>query len=91
MDYLVYLIFRVIVAFLQVLPEKAAYAFGRGLLFLVRIFRVRVNIVRKNLQICFPELSNHERERILKKHYRYLGEMLVETVRLGSMNRHEAS
>ena len=73
MDYLVYLIVRMIVAFLQVLPEKAAYAFGRGLLFLVRIFRVRVDVVRKNLQICFPELSNHERERILKKHYRYLG------------------
>ena len=91
MDYLVYLIFRVIVAFLQVLPEKAAYALGRGLLSLLRVMRVQVPMVRKNLQICFPELSNQERERILKKHYRYLGEMLVETARLGSMNRQEAS
>ena len=38
-----------------------------------------VRIARRNLELCFPELSPAERERILREHFRSLGIGLFET------------
>ena len=90
MDYMVYLIFRGFVALVQALPERTAYAVGRGLLWLARVLRVRVNVVKKNLRLCFPELSDKERMILLKKNYSYTGEMVVETILLSGWSEEEA-
>jgi len=47
-------------------------AVGRHLL------RRRAHIVRCNLRLCFPALSEAERERLLKRHFRLLAQSIVD-------------
>ena len=62
------------------LPFERQLAIGRGLGRLGRIvFAKRARIARRNLEICMPELSADERERLLKQHFEALGASLAET------------
>ena len=59
------------------LPALAAVGnvFGR-LLFLVG--RQRRNVVRINLELCFPEIGAAERKKLAKDHFRILGRSILE-------------
>jgi KDO2-lipid IV(A) lauroyltransferase len=59
------------------LPVLAAVgnAFGR-LLFLLG--RQRRNVVRINLELCFPEIGAAEREKLARDHFRVLGRSILE-------------
>jgi KDO2-lipid IV(A) lauroyltransferase len=46
---------------------------------LVRLPLGFVRIARRNLELCLPELSLHEREKILREHFRSLGVGVFET------------
>lgn len=39
----------------------------------------RRRIAERNFELCFPELSEAERRRLLSRHFRYLAEMLAES------------
>lgn len=43
-----------------------------------RLVRRRVPVVRRNLALCFPELSAQARERLLKDHFRALAQSVVD-------------
>jgi KDO2-lipid IV(A) lauroyltransferase len=43
-----------------------------------RLNRRERKIARRNLEICFPELPAHEREQLLRRHFRSLGLSVVE-------------
>lgn len=49
--------------------------------FLYRIIRYRLNVVRQNLRLSFPSLSDRERFLIEKRYYRHLSELLPEMIR----------
>ena len=49
--------------------------FGRSVL---KLLRKTPNATRRNLQVCFPELSDVEREALLVKHFEALGASLSE-------------
>lgn len=52
---------------------------GASLAWLIRhLARSRVRIVRLNLKLCFPELSEQEREREMRAHFRALAQSLVD-------------
>ncbi len=38
----------------------------------------RRKVALRNLQLCFPELANNERERLAREHFRWLGRSLLE-------------
>lgn len=61
------------------LPHRAALAVGRSL---GRLFHRAPNsrraIVRRNIELCFPELSAQERDALAKRHFEALGMSLIE-------------
>jgi Kdo2-lipid IVA lauroyltransferase/acyltransferase len=62
------------------LPYGGIVALGRLLGALMRrLARRFVRIARRNLELCFPELSAPARERLLQEHFASLGIALLET------------
>ena len=61
------------------LPLAAQAACGRGLGRLAWIVASgRRKVALRNLELCFPELSLAERERLAREHFRWLGRSLLE-------------
>ncbi|MBS0515360.1 MAG: LpxL/LpxP family Kdo(2)-lipid IV(A) lauroyl/palmitoleoyl acyltransferase [Proteobacteria bacterium] len=61
------------------LPYRALHLLGRALGLLTRqLPGARRRVARRNLELCFPELSADERERLLRATLADLGMMLVE-------------
>ena len=61
------------------LPHRAALAFGRFVGRIAhRIGGSRRAIVRRNIELCFPELSPAERDAVAHDHFEALGMMLIE-------------
>lgn len=62
------------------LPHRAALAVGNGLGRLIhRVGGSRRAIVRRNIELCFPDLSPAERNTMAFEHFKALGMMLIET------------
>jgi len=61
------------------LPHRAALAIGRTLGHLVeRIANERRAIVRRNIELCFPELTTTDRDALATRHFEALGMSLIE-------------
>jgi len=61
------------------LPHRAALATGRAIGRLAQqIGGSRRAIVRRNIELCFPELTNQEREDLTAEHFDALGIMIIE-------------
>ena len=62
------------------LPYPLLMALGRAIGMIARSLPLGfVRIARANLKLCFPELSERERERLLNAHFRSVGMSLLET------------
>ncbi|GLQ00182.1 MAG: LpxL/LpxP family Kdo(2)-lipid IV(A) lauroyl/palmitoleoyl acyltransferase [Pseudomonadota bacterium] len=62
------------------LPAKLQYRIGMLLGQLMQPFmRSRAKVVRRNLELCFPEMSDAEREYLVKKILKNTGMMMIET------------
>ena len=62
------------------LPLAVLLILGKGLGRLVRHLPVNfVHVARRNLQLCLPELSDQQRERLLAQHFASIGIALFET------------
>jgi KDO2-lipid IV(A) lauroyltransferase len=51
-------------------------------LFLYYIIRYRRDVVKLNLQNSFPERSEAERHKIERRYYRYMADLMVETIKM---------
>jgi KDO2-lipid IV(A) lauroyltransferase len=61
------------------LPHRAALAVGRGLGWLAfRLGSERRHIVRRNIELCFPDMSPEEREDLVRRHFGALGMSIIE-------------
>ncbi len=61
------------------LPHSLALAVGRALGRLVhRLPAGRQGVVRRNIELCFPNLTTDERDALAKRHFEALGMSLVE-------------
>lgn len=71
-------------------PYRLQLQFGKNLgrisYYLLKKFR---RIAEINLKLCFPELSNEERERLLKKQFQSLGMGLIESAMAWWMPDHK--
>jgi Kdo2-lipid IVA lauroyltransferase/acyltransferase len=62
------------------LPHRLLYLLGRGVGTFFFLFPTSFKrIARRNIELCLPELDAAARERILREHFRGLGEALFET------------
>ena len=65
---------------IEALPFAAALAIGRGLGRCAQLLPLPyAAIARRNIELCLPELSAHEREALLERHFAALGMGLVES------------
>jgi KDO2-lipid IV(A) lauroyltransferase len=64
---------------LHFLPLTLLAPIGQGVgMLLYALGRERRRVARINLRLCFPELSEREREALLRRHFRAFGRSLVE-------------
>ena len=64
---------------LCLLPHRAALAVGSALGRLMhRVGASRRAVVRRNIELCFPDLSPTERDALALQHFQALGMMLIE-------------
>lgn len=62
------------------LPYSLIYRIGCALGWLaMRVMRQRVRVARRNLQLCFPNMSDHERQQLLVKNFVAVGMGVMET------------
>lgn len=62
------------------LPGRLQVWIGNGIGTAMRcLMSSRTRVARRNLELCFPELSHAERERLLKQFMNTMGMMMIET------------
>ncbi len=72
--------FALLFSLTQLLPLRAQHALGRLLGKLMRrTMRSRVAVTRRNLQLCFPEMSEAAREALLEQSFASAGIAVFET------------
>lgn len=65
---------------LHFLPQKQLARVGELLgLLIMMLARERRRVIATNLELCFPELTQKERERLRRAHFRAFGRALAET------------
>lgn len=93
LSFLEKIIYYVSLAFLyliSLLPFCVLYAISDFIYFIIyRIAGYRVKVVRKNLSESFPEKSEKELRDIERKFYHYLGDYLVETIKMMSISKQD--
>lgn len=68
---------------LSLLPLRVLYLLSDGIYFLLyHVFGYRKNVVRKNLEIAFPEKTAQERKRIEKQFYKNFIDNFIETLKI---------
>ena len=75
------------------LPHRVALAVGRSLGRVAeRLAGSRRAIVRRNIELCFPELAPQERDALASRHFEALGMSLIEMgIGRWASNRHHRS
>jgi KDO2-lipid IV(A) lauroyltransferase len=82
-DYLVYVVIRALVAVVQILSLRAAYALADWLAWLAyRVDRRHRLVADENLRHAFPHLDDRRRDRLVRAVYRHFCRVLVEIVHL---------
>jgi KDO2-lipid IV(A) lauroyltransferase len=86
-------LFRLASAFLyliSLLPFWALYMLS-DLLFLILFYLIhyRRNVVQENLTNAFPEMSKDERAVIERKYFRFLADLIVESIKMFSISEEE--
>jgi len=63
------------------------FLFAKSVAYLLRTFgNIRRKIVDKNLEVCFPELDELDRSKILNKHYLHLGASIFQSLKAWVLN-----
>ncbi len=63
----------------SLLPLRIQFTIGRGIgRIAYRLAGKRRGVVRRNLELCFPELSAQERQQLVRRHFGALGISIIE-------------
>jgi len=90
MQFIIYIMVYPIIWAISKLPFPMLYAFSDFVCVLVyRIFGYRKKVVRHNLAIALPNLSDKERLQIEKKFYSHMCDMFLEMVKTMGMTQKE--
>ncbi len=90
MQFLVYILAYPLLWLISILPFPIFYLFSDFVCFLVyRVIGYRKKVVRENLALTLPHLSEAERKVIEKKFYKHMCDMFLEMVKTMSMSPEE--
>lgn len=90
MQLLIYLIVYPILWLISKLPFRLLYIFSDFVYILIyRVIGFRKKVVRSNLEMALPQLSEKERREIEKKFYHHLCDMFLEMIKTLSISKSE--
>ncbi|WP_427874523.1 lysophospholipid acyltransferase family protein [Flavobacterium sp. MMS24-S5] len=90
MQFLVYILAYPLLWLISILPFPIFYLFSDFVCFLVyRVIGYRKKVVRENLALTLPHLSDAERKVIEKKFYKHMCDMFLEMIKTMSMSPEE--
>ncbi|WP_289661337.1 lysophospholipid acyltransferase family protein [Flavobacterium panacagri] len=90
MQFLVYILAYPLLWLISILPFPIFYLFSDFVYFLIyRVIGYRKKVVRENLALTLPHLSDAERKDIEKKFYKHMCDMFLEMVKTMSMSPEE--
>ncbi|TDW49130.1 KDO2-lipid IV(A) lauroyltransferase [Flavobacterium sp. 270] len=90
MQFLVYILAYPILWLISILPFRIFYWFSDFVFFLVYyVLGYRRKVVRENLALALPHLSDNERKVIEKKFYQHMCDMFLEMIKTMSMSPEE--
>ena len=90
MQFLVYILAYPILWLISILPFRIFYLFSDFVYFLVyRIIGYRKKVVRANLALALPHLSDAERKDVEKKFYKHMCDMFLEMIKTMSISPNE--
>jgi KDO2-lipid IV(A) lauroyltransferase len=82
MHFIAYLLIYPFLWLISILPFRLLYAFSDFIyLFVYKFFGYRINTVKRNLNLVFPDKSEEEINAITKKFYHHLCDMVVESIK----------
>ena len=86
-EYISYYSLKLISLLIRLLPKRVSTFIGYSLGFLIHLtFPIRKNVAKLNLRIAFPEKSESEINKILKKCYIHFGFVLIDLLRIKRIN-----
>ena len=84
---IMYTIFYSLFYVISLIPWKIFYLISDFIAFLLQhVIRYRVDVVKRNLEIAFPNKSESERKKIASEFYQQFTDSFVETIKLLSMS-----
>jgi len=90
MQFLVYILAYPLLWLISILPFRLFYWFSDFVYFLIyRVVGYRKKVVRENLTLTLPHLSDAERKDIEKKFYKHMCDMFLEMIKTMSMSPQE--
>lgn len=90
MQFLIFIIAYPIIWLISILPFPLLYLFSDFVCFLVyRVFGYRKKVVRENIAMALPNLSEKERLEIEKKFYSHMCDMFLEMVKTMTISQKE--
>lgn len=92
-NFLQKIINEIVVGFLyllSLLPFSVLFAFSDLISFFIQhVFKYRRKVILENLQHAFPEKKENELKKIAGKFYRHLTDIIMESVKMHSMNEQQ--
>ena len=90
MQFIVYILAYPLLWLISILPFRLFYIFSDFVYFLVyRVIKYRKKVVRQNLALTLPHLSDAERKVIEKKFYHHMCDMFLEMIKTLSISEEE--
>jgi Kdo2-lipid IVA lauroyltransferase/acyltransferase len=90
MQLLLFIILYPLLWLISILPFRLLYIFSDGIYFLVyRIIGYRKKVVRRNIALALPHLSEEERIQIEKKFYAHMCDMFLEMIKTMNITQKE--
>ena len=90
MQLLLFIILYPLVWLISILPFRLLYIFSDGIYFFVyRIIGYRKSVVRRNIALALPHLSEEERIQIEKKFYSHMCDMFLEMIKTMNITQKE--
>lgn len=90
MQFLIYILVYPIIWIISILPFPILYVFSDFVYFLVyNLIGYRKKVVRNNIALALPHLSDLERKKIEKKFYSHMCDMFLEMIKTLSISKEE--
>lgn len=81
-NYVAYLAFRLLLLLIRITPFGLLYFISDCFrFFILDIVRYRVNVVKRNLNLCFPDKSDSEKKIIMKNFFRHFTDLFLESLK----------